>query len=80
MKVAKEMKGDFSDSLMQIPAKTLDDGYATEVLLDAYRRVALSHSKTIGTRVVALLTARLLIEKRDANSAEETMTDIAAAK
>ena len=76
LEVEKEMKGEHSDSLEQAINKILEDDYATEALFDAYRRVALSRSKTLGPRAIAVLTARIMVEQRAADPTEETMMDV----
>jgi hypothetical protein len=76
IEVGKEMKGEHSDSLEQVISKIFEDEYATEALFNAYRRVVLSRSKTFGPRAIAVLTARIIVEKRVADSTEETMMDI----
>ncbi|TDN61435.1 hypothetical protein [Paraburkholderia sp. BL10I2N1] len=43
----------------------------TSALFDAYRRVALSASKDMGPMIIGLLTARLVLEDRDASEIEE---------
>jgi hypothetical protein len=54
----------------QLRAILSDDG-KSEVLFDAYRRVCLSKSKTIGPRIIGLLTGQLVNEGRMATDAEE---------
>jgi len=76
VEVEKEMKGGHSDTLEQAIGKILEDEYATEALFDAYRRVALSRSKTLGPRGIAVLTARIMVEQRVADSTEECMMDM----
>lgn len=76
IEVEKEMKGEHSDNLEQVIGKILQDECATEALFDAYRRVVLSRSKTLGPRAIAVLTARIMVEQRVADSTEETMMDI----
>jgi|SRR2546421_2303072 len=45
----------------------------TEVMFEAYRRVLLSASKELGPRIIALLTAQLLSENRQATDQEEVI-------
>lgn len=40
--------------------KLLEDEACSEVLFDAYRRVALSKSKILGPRIIAILTAEIV--------------------
>jgi len=73
IEVQREVNGEESQSLMLLINKILDDAISSEVLFDAYRRVALSRSKTFGPRVIAILTARILAEERFTDSNEEVM-------
>lgn len=75
IEVQREENGWKSQSLTGLIDIILDDAIATEVLFDAYRRVTLSRSKTLGPRVIAILTARILAEERTADSNEEVMMD-----
>jgi hypothetical protein len=45
----------------------------SEMLYEAYRRVVLSASKESGPRVIALLTAEILLDKRVATESEELL-------
>ncbi|HEX3625836.1 MAG TPA: hypothetical protein VH280_10470 [Verrucomicrobiae bacterium] len=55
----------------------LGDDTKSEILFDAYRRVCLSKSKTIGPRIIGLLTGQLTIECRVANPIEESIFEAA---
>jgi len=46
---------------------------AQRVLFDAYRSVCLCRSRMLGPRVIAILTARLVNEKREANDVEDQL-------
>src|SRR5437868_4854945 len=46
----------------------LNDETKTEVMFDAYRRVCLAKSKTIGPRMIGLLTAELVLKGKMADS------------
>jgi len=72
-----ELAGGRSDELESLLEKMLKDEHSTELLFDAYRRVSLSRSKTIGPRVIGILTAKLAIEQREPTGAEESMLDAA---
>ncbi len=61
--------GDLDLLLMKIDESELHQ----EAIFSAYRRVALSASKLTGPRVIALLTAKLLLEDRDATQEEESI-------
>lgn len=53
----------------------MKDSAACNALFDAYRRVSLSASTTIGPKIIALITARIVGQKRDASIDEiRTMT------
>jgi len=53
--------------------KIFQDEEMSEILFDAYRRVSLSRSKTIGPRIIAVVTAKLIYEKRCADTSEEIL-------
>ena len=63
--------GDQSEELTSMLARLTEEEEASAALFDAYRRVALSASRTLGPRVIGLLTARLVLENRTAQSHEE---------
>ncbi len=54
-------------------AQVVEDKVCSEVLFDAYRRVALSKSRVLGPRIIALLTAELVVEGRVATDTEDAM-------
>lgn len=61
----------------------LSDELASEILFDAYRAVCLTKSKTLGPRVIALLTAELVTAHKEADDCElailaacEGLTDV----
>ena len=62
-----------TDELDRRLTKILADDTKSEVLFDAYRRVCFSTSKTIGPRIIGLLTGELILEGRMANSVEENI-------
>jgi hypothetical protein len=53
--------------------KIVEDEMCSEILFDAYRRVALSRSKALGPRIIALLTAELVGQRRVAGDLEDTL-------
>lgn len=57
--------------------RLLTDDSCTEVLYDAYRRVSFAKSKTLGPRVIGILTAKILNENRVASDAEAAMLEAA---
>lgn len=57
--------------------KVLTTPEAEELLFEAYRRVCLSATKNLGPRIIALLTARLIIEERIATEEEESILILA---
>jgi hypothetical protein len=77
LEVEHELAGEHSAELEPLLDKMLEDEFATELLFDAYRRVSLSRSKSIGPRIIGILTARMALENRDATGAEESMMDAA---
>ncbi|MEQ1905985.1 MAG: hypothetical protein ABL888_17480 [Pirellulaceae bacterium] len=72
-----ELAGGHSEELELLLDKMLQGEHSTELLFDAYRRVSLSRSKTIGPRVIGIITAKLAIERREPTGAEESMLDAA---
>jgi len=56
------------NDMLQSVAKSEDQ---TSALFDAYRRVALSASKDMGPMVIGLLTARIVLQDREASEIEE---------
>jgi hypothetical protein len=60
-------------SLEPMLAEMLGDELKSQVLFDAYRRVSLSASPSIGPRIIAVLTARLIAANRVANADEERL-------
>lgn len=57
--------------------RILSDETSSEVLFDAYRRVALSRSRKLGPRIVGLLTAKVVGETRTATEDEEAIFSVA---
>jgi hypothetical protein len=53
--------------------RIIADEICSEVLFDAYRRVTLARSKLLGPRIIAILTAELVLATRLANDAEDAM-------
>lgn len=58
--------------------KIVEDEACQEILFEAYRRVALSRSKALGPRIIALLTAELVADGRVATDLEDTIFQAAA--
>lgn len=62
-------------------AKEIDSIISTElgseVVFDAYRMVSIAKSKTIGPRIIGLLTAEICLESRMANQFEEMAFSVA---
>ncbi|WP_321894539.1 hypothetical protein [Paraburkholderia heleia] len=63
----KTTSADLNDKLRSIAKSEAQ----TSALFDAYRRVALSASKDIGPMVIGLLTAKIVLEDREASEIEE---------
>lgn len=55
--VSRQRGGITSDALDELLTKMVEDEICSEILFDAYRRVALSKSRALGPRVIALLMA-----------------------
>jgi len=77
LEVERELAGEHSEELEPILDKMLEDEFATGLLFDAYRRVSLSRSKSIGPRIIGILTARMALENRDPTGAEESIMEAA---
>lgn len=76
--VSKEYAGKYqSNELDHILKQVLTNSNAEEILFESYRRVCLSSSKNIGPKIIALLTAKLLIDERIANENEESIFELA---
>jgi len=76
-KISMELCGKATNKNEAILNNLLENEKVTEVLFDAYRRVSLSRSKTIGPRVIGFFTARAVVEKREPNVVEESMMSAA---
>lgn len=66
-----------TDDLDKQLASILADDTNSEVLFDSYRRVCFSKSKTLGPRIIGLLTGQLVHENRMADSNEERIFETA---
>jgi hypothetical protein len=55
----------------------LADETKGEILFDAYRRVCFTKSKTLGPRIIGLLTGQLVMEGRAASEGEESIFEAA---
>ncbi|HAO80199.1 MAG TPA: hypothetical protein DCQ92_14770, partial [Verrucomicrobia subdivision 3 bacterium] len=70
--LSEEMKDGIESPDVDKALETLlKDEVKSEVLYDAYRRVCFSTSKTIGPKVIGLLTGYLVFEGRMASEGEE---------
>lgn len=68
-----ELAGKKSDKLDELLNKILEDETCSEVLFDAYRRVSFTKSKNLGPRIIGILSAQLVLEKRTASEEEDNM-------
>lgn len=66
-----------TDDLDKCLAEILADDKKSEVLFDAYRRVCFSKSKTLGPRIIGLLTGELVHNGRMADYNEERVFEAA---
>lgn len=66
----KDVKLDSAD-LNDMLRSVASSDHQTSALFDAYRKVALSASKDIGPMVIGLLTARIVLDDRQASEVEE---------
>jgi hypothetical protein len=71
--VLLQREGANSHELQEHLARLIEDEVCSEVLFDAYRRVSLSKSKSLGPRITGLLTAELVGTGRIANDADEAI-------
>lgn len=70
---AADREGEGLHGLEPMLAAIIEDDVKSEVLFDAYRKVCLSASASIGPRVIAVVTARLVIQGRAASPEEECL-------
>lgn len=68
-----ELGGTESARLDDILSQILEDEGCSEVLFDAYRRVSLTKSKELGPRIIGIVTAELVVQKRTADDIEDTI-------
>lgn len=54
-------------------SRIVDDEMCSEVLFDAYRRVTLARSRLLGPRIIAILTAELVLMRRVAVETEDAI-------
>jgi hypothetical protein len=67
----REMGLDCDDAIRQYLERIEDDEKLSEILFTAYRSVAFSRSKLIGSRIIAYLTAQMVHDGRVATDEEE---------
>lgn len=72
-----ESTGKSISELEPILAEMFDDKIKSEVLFEAYRKVCLSASSSLGPRIIAVITARLVKQGRIASAEEERMLMVA---
>ena len=75
--VELEQLGGRSDSLEGLLEHIIEDESCSEVIFDAYRSVCLTKSKSIGPKIIGLLTAKLVLEEREADEFEEDLLEAA---
>src|SRR6202043_1948719 len=71
--VSRQCDGAAPQELEDTLTRIVEDEACSEILFDAYRRVALSRSRALGPRIIALLTAELVAERRGAGDLEDTI-------
>ena len=69
-------KGRDTEEALQLLNEIMADEAKSAALFDAYRRVALSSSPTIGPRIIALVTAKIVSQNRDASPDEERILSV----
>lgn len=72
-----ENSGRSISELEPLLAEMLDDDAKSEILFEAYRRVCLSASFSLGPRIIAVITARLIKQGRIASPQEERILMVA---
>jgi len=75
----KQLKGIHNNNFDTMLLEMLDDDKKSEILFESYRRVVLSASKATGPRIIGILTAKLIVECREANETEEIIAMAAEA-
>ena len=68
-----ELIGGHPDKVQTMLDKAMADDNLSAVLFDAYRRVTLSASRDIGPRIIAFLTARLLLSEEEASEQDDAI-------
>lgn len=71
--VSRQRSGATDHELEAALTRITEDEVCSEILFDAYRRLALSRSRVLGPRIIALLTAELVGEKRGASDPEDAI-------
>ncbi|BBB14984.1 uncharacterized protein RVIR1_04730 [Candidatus Rickettsiella viridis] len=68
-----EKNTDFKDptKLKNMIEEFFEDENKSEILFEAYRKVVLSASKNIGPIIIAIITAKLILEKKQSNETED---------
>lgn len=66
-------KGKPLSELEPLLSKLIEDDFKSQILFEAYRQVYLSSSASIGPKIIAVMTARLIAENRMASSEEERL-------
>jgi hypothetical protein len=74
---AAEEAGRPLSDLEPLLAELLNDTIKSEILFDAYRKVCLSASASLGPRIIAVIIARLIREGRVASDGEERLLIVA---
>lgn len=67
----REIAADNADEADRLISQLIEDECCSEVLYDAYRSVALSKSKSLGPRIIAIVTAQIVSQRREAEYNEE---------
>ncbi|MFH1265638.1 MAG: hypothetical protein ABIK89_07905 [Planctomycetota bacterium] len=73
----QEVAAGTSERFEDYLSKIFENETCSEVLYDAYRSVCLTKSKTLGPRIIAVQTAELLLQNRQAEYVEQTIFEVA---
>src|SRR5215207_1309246 len=71
--ISRQRGGATHHELEEALTRIVEDEVCSEILFDAYRRLTLSRSRVLGPRIIALLTAELVGEKRVASDHEDAI-------
>ena len=71
------LEGSNEDQITDLLDEIMSNEHKSAALFDAYRRVSLSASPQIGPRIIAMVTAGIVLDERGANTEEERLLSLA---